>query len=95
MSIEEEYNQIISRVESILENKRFLSPQQIGTNIVNAVTPSHYDTISEIYKKYPEIQDLEGAGADIEIMSDNELWPTAIDEIKDMLKMIKNKYNVK
>jgi hypothetical protein len=92
MSISKEFQQIMSDIESILSEKDALLPQQIGTNIVNSLTPSHYDTIAEIYIKYPELEYLEGMGADIEILSDDEIWPTAVDEIVDMFNQIKRKY---
>lgn len=93
MNIDNEFEQIVSDIESILKDKDILSPQQIGTEIVNSLVPSHYDTILDVYKKYPELEDLEEAGADIEIMSDSELSPTAIDEVVNMFEDIKRKYD--
>lgn len=59
MNTDEEYRQIISDIEATLARKDRLSPQQIGTNIVNSITPSHYDNIDLIFEKYPELSKLQ------------------------------------
>jgi len=93
MSVNSEFQQIISDIDSVLVNSNNQRPQQVATNIVNCLTPKHYDTISKIYEKYPELADLDGAAVDIEILSDAEIWPSALDDIKDTFKQIKKKYN--
>jgi len=92
MEIDEEYKQIILDIESTLARKDLLSPQQIGTNIVNSLTPSHYDTISLIYEQYPELSELEYLCGNIEILSDDELSPEDLNEIISLFDRIKLKY---
>lgn len=93
MSIDKEFKQIMSDVEFALSKSDTLSVQQISTNIINALTPKHYDTISIIYAKYPELEDLEGASSDIEILTDDEVPNGAINDIIDIFNNIKTKYN--
>lgn len=92
MNVNEEYKQIISEIEATLVRKDTLSSQQIATNIVNALTPSHYDTISQIFSKYPELSELECLCGDIEILSDEELMPNDLYRIIDLYEKTKLKY---
>lgn len=93
MAVDEEFKQIVSDIEIILENKDNVSIQQIGTEIVNSLVPSHYNTIDDIYQKYPELEDLEDIGASIEIMTDDELWPETINDAVNIFNNIKQKYS--
>ena len=92
MNTNQEYQQIISDINAILARIDELSPQQIGTNIVNSLTPSHYETIESIYNKYPELSELEDLCGDIEILSDSELSPENLTEIICLFEEIKSKY---
>lgn len=92
MNINEEYQQIISDIEATLSRVDELSPQQIGTNIVNSLTPSHYGTIESIYNKYPELSELEDLCGDVEILSDSELSPENMTRIVCLFEEIKLKY---
>lgn len=92
MYMNDEIQNIINRIEEILQNSRDVSPDMIGSYIVGATIVR--DDIEEYYKKYPLLEKIAEQGADLETMGNSKHAEIVLNDIRENFRILKNMVQV-